>query len=49
MVGILMWLTCNTAPIPPIQPIPPIGTKQCQQVYVCDSTGKNCQWITICQ
>lgn len=39
----------SIAPLPPLQPIPPIGTTQCQQVYICNSNGQSCQWVTVCK
>jgi hypothetical protein len=32
----------------PIKPLNPIGTTDCNQIYVCNSEG-DCKWITICQ
>lgn len=46
---ILMMLLQYTNPIPPVQPIPPLGTNQCQQVYLCDSNGQNCKWVVVCK
>lgn len=34
--------------LPPIKPINPIGTTDCQQTYVCTGSG-DCKWITICR
>jgi len=33
----------------PIKPVPPIGTKTCEQIYVCDTNNQNCKWIVICK
>jgi len=33
----------------PLKPIPPLGTKQCEQNYVCDKNGNNCKWIVVCK
>lgn len=48
-MSIILSILMNVAPIPPLQPIPPIGTQQCQLVYICNSNGQNCQWINICK
>lgn len=35
-------------PLPPIAPIPPLGTEKCVQQYLCKQNGE-CKWVTICQ
>ncbi|HEX9756827.1 MAG TPA: hypothetical protein VGB26_03385 [Nitrospiria bacterium] len=34
-------------PLPPIV-VPPIGTKECKKVRLCDTYG-NCRWDTVCE
>jgi hypothetical protein len=37
----------STAPINPAT-LPPLGTSQCRQARVCDTSG-HCQWQQVCQ
>jgi len=47
--GLLAIALFTFAPIPPIEPIPPIGTSSCQPVLVCDNNGQNCAWYMVCK
>lgn len=33
----------------PIKPIPPVGTEECQQEYVCSQYGDECRWVVVCR